>query len=139
MSDCIIWHKSIKDTGYGQTFFRGKVMKAHRAAWIQANGDIPKGLVVDHTCHDPKQCKGGVTCVHRACVNVEHLRLITQRENVMAGCHNIDNRTHCHQGHPFIERNITVRNDGRRECAECNRVRARANYAKKKAQVTQWA
>lgn len=122
MTDCINWHKSIKDTGYGQTFFRGKVMRAHRVAWIKANGEIPDGMVIDHMCRN------------RACVNVEHLRVVTQYENLMAGLHNIDNRTHCNQGHPF-EGNIMVRSNGNRECAECNRVRSRNNYAKKKAGV----
>lgn len=122
MTDCINWHKSIKDTGYGQTFFRGKVMRAHRVAWIKANGEIPDGMVIDHMCRN------------RACVNVEHLRVVTQYENLMAGLHNIDNRTHCNQGHTF-EGNIMVRANGNRECAECNRVRSRNNYAKKKAGV----
>lgn len=130
MTECIIWKQSLKETGYGQTFFQGKVTRAHRAAWIKAHGPIPAGLVLDHTCHDPKECEGGVPCIHRACVNVDHLRLITQQENVMAGRHNIDNRSHCNQGHPF-EGNIMVRKNGKRECAECNRVRARANYRKK--------
>jgi hypothetical protein len=132
MTECIIWKQSLKETGYGQTFFQGKVTRAHRAAWIKVHGPIPAGLVLDHTCHDPKECEGGVTCIHRACVNVDHLRLVTQQENVMAGRHNIDNRSHCNQGHSF-EGNIMVRQNGKRECAECNRVRARAVWAKKKA------
>lgn len=139
MTDCIIWHKSIRDTGYGQTWFRGKIMKAHKVEWIKAYGDIPKGFVVDHVCHNEAvergECEGGVTCIHRACINPEHLRLVTQQENVMAGIHSIDNRSHCNQGHPFIKENIMVRKNGKRECAECNRVRARANYAKKKVGV----
>ena len=122
MADCINWDKSIRDTGYGQTFFRGKVMRAHRVAWIKANGEIPDGMVIDHMCRN------------RACVNVEHLRVVTQRENIIAGLHNIDNRTHCNQGHLF-EGNIMVRANGSRECAECNRVRSKVNYAKKKAGV----
>ena len=134
MTDCIIWHKSIRDTGYGQTYFRGKVMKAHKAAWIEANGDIPEGFVLDHTCHNEAvergECKGGCTCKHRACVNTDHLRLASQSLNIMGGMHNIDNRTHCNQGHLF-EGNVMVRQNGKRECAECNRVRARANYRKK--------
>lgn len=134
MTECIIWKQSLKETGYGQTFFQGKVTRAHRAAWIKVHGPIPKGLVLDHTCHNPKECEGGVTCIHRACVNVDHLRLITQQENVMTGRHNIDNRSHCNQGHPF-EGNIMVRKNGKRECAECNRVRARAVWAKKKVAI----
>jgi hypothetical protein len=63
-------------------------------------------------------------------VALDHLRVVTQQENVMAGLHNIDNRTHCNQGHTF-EGNIMVRKNGKRECAECNRVRSRVNYRKK--------
>lgn len=137
MSDCIIWDKSIKETGYGQTFFRGKVTRAHRVAWIKAHGEIPQGMVVDHICHNEAvqrgECKGGVTCKHRACVNIEHLRLVSYSENILAGTHNIDNRSHCPQGHPFIKENIMIRKNGKRECAECNRVRARAVYARSKA------
>ena len=111
-------------------------MMAHKLVWIQANGPIPKGMVVDHICHTEAvakgECKGGWSCEHRSCVNLEHLRLITQRENVMAGIHNIDNRSHCNQGHPFVKENIMVRKNGKRECAECNRERARMNYANKK-------
>jgi hypothetical protein len=97
-----------------------KSIKAHRAAWMLTNGPVPEGMVLDHICRN------------RACINLDHLRVVTQRENIMAGLHNIDNRSHCNQGHPF-EGNIMVRKSGKRECAECNRVRAKANYAKQKA------
>jgi hypothetical protein len=104
--------------GYHQVRFNGKRWRAHRWAWELINGPIPDGLVIDHLCSN------------RACVAIDHLRMVTQRENIMAGKHNIDNRTHCNQGHPF-EGNIMVRKNGRRECAECNRERSRANYAKR--------
>jgi hypothetical protein len=136
MTDCIYFQGNLNGYGYGNTILDGKRMKASRAAWIKTNGAIPIGLVVDHLCHTEAvlrgECEGGITCKHRSCINVDHLRLITQQENVMAGLHNIDNRSHCNQGHPFIKENIMVRKSGKRECAECNRVRARANYAKKK-------
>lgn len=142
MSDCIRWHLHIHENGYGQANIigtSGKHMNAHRWVWIQANGPIPQGMVVDHICHSEAvakgECVGGWECKHRACVNLKHLRLITQQENVMAGLHSIDNRSHCNQGHPFIKENIMVRKNGRRECAECNRIRARNNYAKKMARV----
>ena len=134
--NCIIWHKSIRDTGYGQEWFNGKNQKAHRVAWIKAYGPVPKGKFVDHMCHNEAvskgECKGGKTCKHRACVNLNHLRLVTASENVLAGIHNINNRSHCNQGHPFIEENIMIRKNGKRECAECNRVRANFNYYAKK-------
>ena len=125
----------IHANGYGQANIKGtsgKHMNAHRWVWIEANGPIPDGMIVDHICHTEAldSCVGGWDCKHRSCVNLDHLRLISQKENIITGLHNINNRSHCKQGHPF-EGNIMVRKSGKRECAECNRVRARANYAKK--------
>ena len=135
MTDCIIPNRKIQYNGYTFTVYKNKSIGSHRAAWMEVNGPIPKGFVVDHTCHDPKVCADALTCVHRACINVEHLRLVTQQENVMAGRHSIDNRSHCNQGHPFIKENIMIRKNGWRECAECNRVRARAVWARKKVSL----
>jgi len=140
MFECIRWHLYIRPNGYGQANFNNRHMNAHRWVWIQSNGPIPKGMVLDHICHNEAaakgECSGGWECKHRACVNLKHLRLITQQENVMAGLHNIDNRSHCNQGHPFIKENIMVRKNGRRECAECNRERARRNWANRSRIMT---
>src|SRR5699024_3079756 len=38
--------------------------------WARTYGPIPPGLVVDHICHN------------KSCVNVNHLRLVTQAENM---------------------------------------------------------
>jgi hypothetical protein len=43
--------------------------KAHAVAWAVANGPVPKGMEVDHTCHN------------RDCIAVEHLRLVTHKQN----------------------------------------------------------
>lgn len=118
MTECIEAKTRYITNGYRKVLINSKLIRAHRWAWELVNGKIPEGLVIDHLCRN------------RACVAVDHLRVVTQRENIMAGLHNIDNRSHCNQGHTF-EGNIMVRKNGKRECAECNRVRARANYAKK--------
>ena len=119
MTDCIEAKTSTIVNGYRKLWVGNKNVRAHRWAWELVNGKIPTDKVIDHICRN------------RSCVALDHLRLVTQQENIMAGLHNIDNRSHCNQGHPF-EGNIMVRKNGKRECAECNRVRARAVWAKKK-------
>lgn len=42
----------------------------HRVSWELANGPIPAKGEIDHTCHNP------------GCVNPEHLRLATRKQNV---------------------------------------------------------
>ena len=122
MTDCIESKKGITTNGYSRIRINNKNVQAHRWAWELVNGQIPEDFVIDHICRN------------RKCVLPEHLRMITQQENIMAGLHNIDNRSHCNQGHPFVKENVMIRKSGKRECAECNRIRARANYAKKVAE-----
>jgi hypothetical protein len=122
MTDCIESKKGITTNGYSRIRINNKNVQAHRWAWELVNGQIPEDFVIDHICRN------------RKCVLPEHLRMITQQENIMAGLHNIDNRSHCNQGHPFVKENIMIRKSGKRECAECNRIRARANYTKKVAE-----
>lgn len=74
--------------GYVKVRSNGRQFWAHRLVWEQANGPIPDGFVVGHTCHDDDpSCPGGVSCPHRACWNIEHLSLMTQRQNVQRGRH----------------------------------------------------
>ena len=122
MTDCIESKKGITTNGYSRIRINNKNIQAHRWVWELVNGQIPEGFVIDHICRN------------RKCVLPEHLRMITQQENIMAGLHNIDNRSNCNQGHPFVKENIMIRKSGKRECAECNHIRARANYAKKVAE-----
>jgi hypothetical protein len=121
MNDCIESKKGITTNGYSRIRINGKKIQSHRWVWELLNGPIAEDMVVDHMCSN------------RKCILPSHLRVVTQQENIMAGKHNIDNRSHCNQGHPFNKENIMVRKNGKRECAECNRIRARASYRKKVA------
>lgn len=68
--DCLVWTGTTAAHGYGHIYGDGQRVSAHRYAWERANGPIPDGMAIDHTCWN------------RACVNVEHLRLATWAENV---------------------------------------------------------
>ena len=67
---CWLWlgKKSTADYGYVQ--FDGSIVGAHRYSWELANGKIPSGTVIDHLCHI------------RSCVNPEHLRVASHKQNM---------------------------------------------------------
>jgi len=138
MTDCKKWDKYIKPTGYGVKIQNYKAVPAHRWVWEQANGPIPQGMVLDHTCHNEAilkgECEGGHSCEHRACVNLEHLEVVTHSQNISRGLQSMKARKFCPKGHDYSNpNNIMTRANGKRECAECNRERASLNYYKSKA------
>ena len=67
---CHLWKAHRNRDGYGRVRVGGKVLYAHRAAWELENGPVPEGLCVLHRCDTPR------------CVNVEHLFLGTQADNI---------------------------------------------------------
>lgn len=69
-SGCIEWIGSSDHKGYGQLRIGGKLIKAHRYAVERSIGQIPNGMVVMHICDNPK------------CVNIDHLQVGTQTDNV---------------------------------------------------------
>lgn len=66
---CWLWLGATVKGGYGTLFWQGRNWGTHRLSYTRHVGEIPAGYVIDHTCH-----------VH-ACLNPEHLRLATPREN----------------------------------------------------------
>jgi hypothetical protein len=68
-SGCREWTRCARP--YGElNIGRHCAVVAHRAAWLLAHGDIPAGMVVAHKCDNPR------------CINVEHLYVGTQLQNV---------------------------------------------------------
>ena len=71
MSDCIEW-PGARSHGYGVTTnHRGGIVRVHRQVMAELHGsDAIEGKVVMHTCDN------------KACINVEHLRIGTQADNM---------------------------------------------------------
>lgn len=110
--ECITFEGCIAKEGYGRKGRDGKVYNAHRLAWIEAHGPIPDGLVVDHVCRN------------RACVNLNHLRLLTRKKNLAIGIVHNRTKTHCPRGHEYDRTDSR----GRRECSICRKAQALAYY-----------
>ena len=74
---CIEWTGARDRYGYGKINLvidgRRRQTGAHRAAWLAEVGDIPGELMIDHLCRN------------RACVNLEHMELVTGVENTRHG------------------------------------------------------
>lgn len=68
---CLEWQRALNSGGYGQLYSgaNDRPVLAHRVAWEQANGPIPKGMFVCHKCDNPK------------CCDPEHLFLGTLADN----------------------------------------------------------
>lgn len=65
---CWEWIGS-KARGHGKLGVKGRTVYAHRISYELMNGPIPDGLEIDHMCHN------------RGCVNPEHLRAVTSKQN----------------------------------------------------------
>lgn len=111
--------------GYG---YYNKLM-AHRVSYEMHVALIPEGLVIDHLCRN------------RACVNPDHLEVVTQRENVLRGespSAVAARRDACSNGHLYTPENLKVmtKPDGRlyRRCRTCSRARQAEYMARKRQQ-----
>ncbi len=70
---CVIWKAAKNVLGYGVFALSSqrKNVRAHHVTWMLAgHGEVPKGRILRHTCDNP------------SCVNVDHLALGTQADNI---------------------------------------------------------
>ena len=71
-ADCWLWTGATRgQMGYGSFKHNGKMVSAHRLAYTEHHGAIPKGRELRHVCEVPR------------CVNPEHLVLLPERRNTV--------------------------------------------------------
>lgn len=116
---CLMWRGTPTKRGYGVLTVKRRQSYAHRFAYEAQHGEIPARtprLVLDHLCRN------------LACVNADHLDLVTDRENVLRGesfaaVNHV--KTHCIHGHEYTAENTYVTpSTGHRACRECRRRRS---------------
>lgn len=128
--DCWEWQGSKNQLGYGKVDFQRKRYKAHRFAWFLTTGHHPQGWLL-HDCDNP------------SCVNPNHLREGTHKENmadmVDRRRHWTHNRTHCKNNHdlrlPQATRVIRHKQRDERICVQCDRDRKRRWEMKQKGSI----
>ncbi len=125
-SGCWVWKGHVTPYGYGRVTFNGIRKQAHCWSWYLHNlPEVRKGLTLDHLCRN------------RACVNPDHLEIVSMRVNMLRGVSQLANQarqTHCLRGHEFTPENTKPRPNKygvARECRECIKIRSRISSDKR--------
>src|SRR5712692_8182930 len=95
---------------YGQFYYNGKTILAHRFSFEYFKEKIEPNNVIDHICKNT------------LCVNPNHLEQVTTRENVMRGMGVTsinDKKTHCSRGHLLEGENVYSYGKNYRQCMTC--------------------
>lgn len=120
--NCILV-ESVDQYGYGKARrFQGRILREHQITWLEAYGELPHvGQVIDHICHNPLTCRGGITCPHRACQNIRHMAAVTIRANVSRRSRS-EPPTHCPRDHEYSPENTYINTKGAQVCRKCRAV-----------------
>jgi len=113
---CLIWTGAITTPqGYANANVGGRTVLVHRLIFELLVGPIPEGHQIDHLCRV------------RACINVEHLEPVTQRENILRGTSPSAvhaRQTECIRGHDLGPGgDVAIDPRGSRRCRVCTRIR----------------
>ena len=118
---CHVSTYSTASHGYAQIGWTEKgvntMTTAHRAAWVAVHGQIAEGMTIDHR----------PSC-YRTCVNVEHLRELTNHENARRTGGRDWPVGECAHGHPNTE---LVLRGKKLVCRSCSREWQRRYRARK--------
>lgn len=115
---CWVWKGWVNPQwGYGFMHFRNKQWRVHCLMWTLTRGEIPKGMVIRHTCDNPP------------CCNPLHLEIGTHKDNVhdrmRRGRDHHSNVTHCPRGHSYEEHGVRHGKYQFRHCRICSRAAMR--------------
>lgn len=125
---CHVSTYSTGSHGYAQIGWHAAARRvattAHRAAWVHAHGQIRSGMTIDHLCKN------------RRCVNVAHLRELSNYENARRSAGDDWPLGQCRNGHPDTElRDYPSRKNRSgtlRQCRLCRRDYQTRYEAKRK-------
>ena len=119
---CWDWIGYKNKSGYGQFSVSGYSRNAHRIMWELTGRKVDYSKQLDHLCRN------------RSCVNPNHLRQVTAKENThgsLALTYLNHLKTHCASGHEYTAENIYIPPSKRqRVCRECQRHWSIQNYRK---------
>lgn len=126
---CWRWKACFNDREFGQYgrfYYEGKFWVAHRWMYEMTHGSIPDGLVLDHFMYPQDGCIGP------RCVNPDHLKPVTPRENTLRGntiAARNARKTACPRGHEYDR----VDTRGFRVCTLCYRQNKQERQMRQKA------
>ena len=115
---CWEWTGALDSNGYGVFFSHreGKkqvYVKAHRFAFLQEVGLIPRDRELDHLCEN------------RRCVNPDHLEAVNHQTNLSRASGRNENKVVCKRGHSLDDAYRFGPDNRWRSCRTCNRDRQR--------------